>query len=313
MLLVFLMYALFASIFTVAKYGLEYVQPFFLVGVRMLLAGCILLTYQYFFNRKAFTFHSSLWGKLLLLGVFNIYATNAFEFWGLQYLTSAKTCFIYSLAPFFSALLSYFVFSEVLSLKKWIGLTVGCIGFIPLFAFESGAEAGIASQFLFFSWPELSVVLAALASVYGWILLRSLVKEGDCCPIMANGLSMLVGGAMALGHSYMVEDWNPVPVTEFSPFLESLTWQILISNIICYNLYGYLLKRFSAPFLSFSGFVTPFFTAIFSWFFLAEVVSLGFWMSAIAVLCGLALFYQEELSASGVRKVIPNMTEKLDG
>lgn len=301
MALVFLMYALFASVFTVAKYGLEYVQPFFLVGTRMIVAGFILLLYLYLFDRKALVFRRSLFPKLFLLGVSAIYLTNAFEFWGLQYLTAAKTCFIYSLSPFVSALLSYFMLKETLSKKKWLGLAVGFIGFIPLFATDNVVESNIPSTFLFFSLPELSVMLAAGASVYGWVIMRALVHDEGYSPIMANAVSMLIGGVIALAHSFLVEDWNPVPVTEYTPFLKSMGLQILISNLICYNLYGYLLKRFSAPFLSFSGFSTPFFTALLGWFFLEESTSWGFWASSIAVLMGLVLFYVEELKAAGLR------------
>lgn len=300
--LVFLLYALFATVFTVAKFGLEYVQPFFLVGVRMLLAGVLLLGYLYFFNRKNFVFRWSSFKLFFLLGLSNIYLCNAFEFWGLQYLSSAKTCFIYSLSPFASALLCYWLLSEVMTKLKWLGLLVGFIGFIPIFAMGGPEEAGTQSAFLFFSWPELSVMLAAVSAVYGWIVLRQLVRDEGYSPIMANGVSMLIGGAISLTHSFFVENWDPVPVTEYRPFLESMALQILISNVVCYNLYGFLLKRFSAPFMSFAGFSTPFFTVAISWLTLGETVGWGFWLSSAVVLFGLSMFYVEELREQGVHK-----------
>ena len=112
---------------------------------------------------------------------------------------------------------------------------------------------------------------------------------------MANSLGMLIGGVMALVHSLMVENWNPIPVTEFIPFLECAIALLIISNIICYNLYGSLLKRFSATFMSFAGFTTPLFTALFGWFFLGETVSLLSFFSGIVVFAGLTVFYQDEL------------------
>jgi drug/metabolite transporter (DMT)-like permease len=112
---------------------------------------------------------------------------------------------------------------------------------------------------------------------------------------MANGLSMLAGGVMALVNSAIVEDWNPIPVTEVRPFVDCMLLLILISNMICYNLYGFLLKRYSVTFVSFAGFITPLFTALFGWFWLGEVVTWPFYVSAIIVLAGLFVFNQEEL------------------
>lgn len=292
--LVVLLYALFASVFTISKTGLEYAQPVFFVGTRMFLAGVVLLAYQYYRNPSQLQIKKLNIGRLLQLALFNIYLTNIFEFWGLQYLSSFKTCFIYSLCPFLSALFSYVILSEKLSAKKWIGLIVGFTGFLPILLSQTTDEQAL-GHLLFFSWPELYVMGAAVASVYGWILLRQLVKDDGCSPMVANGFSMLIGGAAALVHSLMTENWNPLPTTEFVPFIECAVLLMIISNLICYNLYGVLLRKFSATFISFAGFTTPLFTALFGWFYLNETVTMPFYLSALIVFSGLLIFYQEEL------------------
>lgn len=294
MILVVALYALFASVFTIGKAGLEYSQPLFLVGSRMLLAGVILLAYLYFFKRKDLVFKKEHAWRIFCLALFNIYLTNAFEFWGLKYLTSFKTCFIYSLSPFVSALLSYWMFKDKMGAKKWLGLLIGFIGFLPILLNETSTEEET-GQFFFLSWAEIAVMFAAVSGVYGWVLLKQLVQEDGYSPLMVNGLSMTVGGGMALMHSWAVEPWDPIPVTVMQPFLECTFLLIIISNFVCYNLYGYLLKRFSATFVSFAGFITPLFTAFFGWYYLGEVVTWPFYLSAAIVFIGLTIFYQEEL------------------
>jgi len=300
MFLVVLLYALFASVFTIAKTGLEYSQPLFFVGSRMFMAGIFMLGYLLLFKREEFTFRPGHFGRIFRLALFNIYLTNVFEFWGLKYLTSFKTCFIYSLSPFFSALLSYWMFSDKMSKKKWLGLVIGFIGFLPILLNETSTEEQ-SGQFFFLSWAELAVVCAACFAVYGWVILKQLVQENGYSPFKVNGLSMTLGGTMALVHSYFVEPWDPVPVTEFKPFIECALLLIVISSFICYNLYGYLLKRYSVTFISFAGFITPFFTALFGWFYLGEVVTWPFWLSAVIVFIGLYTFNQEELLESYAR------------
>ncbi len=69
----------------------------------------------------------------------------------------------------------------------------------------------------------------------------------------------------------------------------------LISNLICYNLYGHLLKRYSATFMSFAGLMTPLFAVFFGWVFLAESVDVSFFVSLVLFLLGLYCFHSEEL------------------
>lgn len=304
MFFVFLLYALFASIFTIAKTGLEYSSPFFFVGSRMVLAGFLLLGYQFLFHPKSFKIEAKDGWLFLKLALFNIYLTNVFEFWGLQYLTSFKTCFIYSLSPFASALLSFFIFKEKMSAKKWSGLLIGFAGIMPVLLAQTTAEER-GGQFLLFSWAELAVMVAALCSVYGWILLKQSVNEAGHSPLFANGVSMLFGGAFALLHSYFTESWHPVPVTEFWPFALCALLLIIVSNLISYNMYGWLLKRFSPTFMSFAGLSTPLFSALFGFVFLNEQIDWPFYVSLAVVSFGLLLFYQEELAP----KLLPKTNE----
>jgi drug/metabolite transporter (DMT)-like permease len=262
----------------------------------MLIAGILLLAYLAIFQRDKLIFNKNHFLKVLALSVFGIYLTNTFEFWGLQYLTSCKTCFIYSLSPFASALLSWWILSEKMSKKKWGGMLLGCLGMLPILLYQTTSEER-AGHFFFFSWPELAVMGAAVSSVYGWILLKQLVKEMNYSPLLANGLAMSLGGLMALTHSYGVEEWRPVPVVDYLPFIICASLLILISNFICYNLYGALLKRFSATLISLAGLSTPLFSALFGWFFLSEEIAWPFFISLGIVSCGLAIFYLEELRA----------------
>lgn len=306
---IILLYALFASIFTVAKTGLNYVQPLFLVGSRMMLAGMILLAYQFFIKKENFLFDRITWIRLILLALFNIYLTNIFEFWGLKYLTSFKTCFIYSLSPFLSALFSYFLFVEKLTKRKWLGLFIGFTGFIPILLHHTSYEEETGNLF-FFSWAELSVMMAAICSVYGWIVLKQLVNEHQLSPATANGVTMFGGGLLALSHSFFTENWNPLPVSNYGVFFECTLLLIIISNLICYNLYGTLLKRYSATFMSFAGFTTPLFSALFGWLFLGEEVTWPFYASFSIVFIGLLIFDKDELKEAYHSKFAINNSEQ---
>lgn len=294
-LLVVLLFAMFASLFGISKASLEYSQPFFLIGSRMFLAGIILLAHQYIWNRKQFLIRLVHLKPLFLLGFLNIYLTNVAEIWGIQHMVSAKACLIYSLSPFLAALVAYFVLRETLNSKKWVGLIIGFVGLIPIFMSQSPAEK-LLGDIGGVSLAEISLLVAVLCSVYGWILLKKIISEYKFSPLMANGISMTLGGIFALLHSYFAgESWNPIPVTQMGPFIQNTLLMCLISNIVCYNLYGFLLKHYSATFMSFAGLITPFFASFFGWFFLSETITWHFFASIALFSVGLTIFYQQEL------------------
>ncbi len=61
-------------------------------------------------------------------------------------------------------------------------------------------------------------------------------------PLMANGSSMVLGGLFALVHSYFTEIGTQFLSLTTMGFLQGVFMIILISNLVCYNLYGMLLN-----------------------------------------------------------------------
>jgi drug/metabolite transporter (DMT)-like permease len=294
--IVILMYAMWSSIFSLGKMTLQYCPPLFLTGARMLIAGLLLLGFLAIFKRSSFKLSRLQLLSIGLLAFFSIYLSNALEFWGLQYLSAAKTCFIYSLSPFFAALFSYLHFGEKMNKLKWIGLGIGFLGFIPVLLTQTGSEE-LLNAFSFFSWPTLAIIGASLCAVYGWVVLRLVVKDHAISPLMANGASMFLGGLLAFGHSFISESWTPIPVLpeNFTPFLKGTLLMTLVSNIICYNLYGMLLKKFTATFLSFMGLLSPIFASLNGLIFLNEPISWTIILSTGVVSLGLWVVYRAEL------------------
>ncbi len=293
--LVILLFALFASLFGLSKATLAYSEPFFLIGSRMFLAGLLLLAHQFIYNRKNIKFKMAHLWPFFLLSLFMIYLTNAAEIWGIQHMLSAKACLIYSLSPFLAALVAYIMLKETLNAKKWLGLIIGFVGLVPIFMTQSDAEQLVGSLG-HISYAEVSMLFAVFCGVYGWTLLKKIVSEYKYSPIFANGIAMTIGGGLALLHSYYSgESWTPIPVSDVMPFIQNTIAMCLISNIIGYNLYGYLLKHYSATFMAFAGLITPIFASFFGWVFLGETITWHFFASIALFSVGLTLFYQEEL------------------
>ncbi|MFM8453997.1 MAG: DMT family transporter [Gammaproteobacteria bacterium] len=297
MLLVVLLYALFASIFSLSKIALDASEPYFFIGSRMLFAGLVMVVVQLFRDRASLRINKSQFLSLFFLGLTATYITNIAEIWALNHTGSAKVCLLYSLSPFASAFIAYVVLKEKLNKAKWIGLLIGMLGLIPVTYIQTQTEISEGTLFSF-SKAELVMLIAVFASVYGWILLKKVLQNYNTSFITANGVSMSIGGSLALLHSFLSgETWQPLPISDVPAFLKGALLICLISNFICYNLYGYLLKKFSATFMSFAGLVTPLFAALFGHYFLEEQISWHYYLALGIFGIGLSLFYKEELLA----------------
>lgn len=294
MIAIFLLYALCATSFTISKAVLSYSAPIFFVAVRMMVAGTLLCSYLWLrgsltsINRKdSFLF--------LSIVFFHIYFAYIFDVWSLQYMTSFKSSFFFNLSPFITAILSYFMFSELMTVKKLFGMLIGFIGFIPMIMQQAPAEE-MWGELFGFSWPEVVLLAGIISSCLGWITMRKLLKNHHYSPLFVNGIGMFIGGILALITSYTTEPWtNGGPVSSWLPFI-GLTGLIIVAcNFVFYNLYGHLLRHYTATLLSFAGATTPLFAALFGAVFLGETVTWHFFVSSIIVGLGLYIFYQEEL------------------
>lgn len=313
MFLILMLYMIFASTFTIAKAALSYTTPIFLIAIRMLIGGGLLLMYQYWCDYKQWRFSWSDIGLLVQVSFFEYYTAFIFECWALQWVSSSKACLIFNLSPFVTAIISFFMFKERLTWKKRIGLTMGFLGFIPILR-ATAAQEDIAGSLFGVSMPEISLLGAVFCASYGWIVLRETQKRGYAI-VMINGLTMTMAGCAALITSLLLEGF-PVITPPQGCLGSTLPWLcnnigthgagivmfmvytmslVVLAHIIGFNLYGYLLNRYSTTFVSFAGFVTPLFAALFGWIFLCEEIGGSFFLTTAIVFWGLLLFYQDEL------------------
>lgn len=323
MILVLLAYLLLSSTFVIGKAALVYAQPIFLIGVRMTLGGLFLLGFVYFFNKNQWKFKKEDFWLFAQIAFFHIYLSFILEFWSYQYVTSSKAAFMFNLSPFITALFAYIFFGDRMSKRKWLGLLIGFAGSLPVIIAQTPATELSAGHFLFLSVPEICLLISATASVYGWIVMKKLVVNKNYSPIFVNGIGMFFGGIAAFITSFLAEkkpllkcaidstksisrnnlsysQWFCCSWSNFFIFMSYVLLLILVANIIFYNFYGFLLKKYTPTFLSLVGLLCPVFTALLGWVFLDETVSLVFFLSLAVVILGAYIFYLDELQENNI-------------
>lgn len=291
MILVIVLYALIASAYTLGKMLLFFLPPLLLTGVRMLIAGSLLLVFYYFFTKDKIKLSGYDYLMLSGLSVIHIFIPYATEFVALQSIVPSHVALIYNLSPFFTAFFSYIFFKEKMTNLKWVGFGLGFSGIIylikpNLFCMSEGI----------FDTAYVLLFVSVISASLGWILVRYFVKTRSMPIILINGVAMFLAGLQSL----VVSNFTETSIVQHWPHLQFSFWfllglVILLSNFIFYNFYGYLLKKYTATFLSFAGFVTPLFTALYDWVLLDIPVHFDFVITIVIVGCGIYLFYKEEL------------------
>lgn len=291
MTLIVILNALFGISMPISKVLLNNASPLFLTGVRMGIAGIVLLLYEKFYQKESFVFpsgHKRIYFQIIVLGIF---ASYVLRFYALQYMPSGKASFLLNFSPLLSSVYAYLVFNEKMTRKQWAGLALGFIGMIPMLLMASSQEVYF-SEFLFISIPECILLVSAALHTYSFILIQQLVRDKSCSPSFVNGFTMGLGGLLSLVVSLCFEDLSKQIIDV--KFCGMLSFLIITSNIICHNIYAYLLRSYSATFLAFSGFLSPIFSTLYGWSFLYEEVTWHFYVSTTIVLCGLYLFHKDE-------------------
>lgn len=303
MFAIILVYAILASTFVMGKIALAYSHPFTLVGVRMLVAGLCLLFYEFVIQRRVFKnrqiktklcmITKGQWLTLCKITFFHIYFAFSCEFWALQYVSSAKTNLIYATTPFIAAALSYLLLDEKLTRKKILGMIIGVLGIAPVtlnpdsFVLAKNAQDWI---------PELILFFGVFSASYAWFDIKKLLKT-DFSLIFVNGFSMLFGGLACLLTAALTLGANAFSIQDIPMFTYYVLMMVLVSNIIFYNMYGWLMQRYSITFLTFAGFLCPIFGAVYGYFILSEEITWHYGLSLLIIAFALYLFYQEELKA----------------
>lgn len=291
-ILAFVVKALLSTTFVIAQKALAIVSPIFLIGFRMTSAGLLLLGTLALFSRRQLNLKKTDFLTFAKIGFFHIYLAFIAEFWGLQYISGPKVALLFNFGPFITALLSYFMLRERLIWQQILGLVISFAGFL-LIIFEQVPAEQIAGEIFSISLPEIAILVSATSSVYAWLTIQKLSIK-NYSPVFINGIGMLGGGLLALLTVPLFETYPSLNLAQFGELSLWVGLLILISNVFCYNMYAWLLKRYSATFLSMTSLTIPVFAALWEWLFLGKTMSLIFYLALIIISTGLILFYLGE-------------------
>ncbi|NJK50288.1 DMT family transporter [Candidatus Gracilibacteria bacterium] len=285
--------------------------PLFMAGVRLLPAGLLVLAVAAILGRsQPKGLKAWLW-----IGLFALLDGAMFQGFlseGLVRTGAGLGSTIIDSQPLAVALLSSWLFGEVIGLWGWLGLIVGIVGIsligLPDEWFLSGfpAESFLSS----FSWESLFnsgewlMLLASLSMAVGTVSIRYVCRH--CDPVVATGWHMVLGGLplFVLSGMYESQQWTNIHLDGWL----AIAYSTIFGSAIAYGVFFVLASQGNLTSLSALTFLTPVFALSFGKFFLAEVLSPLQWIGVCLTLVSIYLINQREKIAPLLRslKFIPS-------
>lgn len=289
--LLLVMYVGLALTPVLGELAVQSCAPFFFVGLISLCSGIGFVFWSYMVEQERFNYKDLL--LCTFLGGTLVFIPNISEFWALQYASGAKAALIWSLAPFITALYSYCVMGQRLSLHKFLALLLGFAGFLVAVVGHDHQELSL------YSWGSISLaevmLLVGVTSVsYGWIVVQNAQRKQLSLSYL-YGYAMLIASLFSFLLSYYVEAWHPFPVMSYQKTAILLSVIVLFCTMTCYAIYAYLLRFYTSTYISLAGFLEAFIAAVLQYLIIGTGVSLQLFLSLLVVTAALLWYLYLEV------------------
>ena len=255
---------------------IPHTTPFFMAGIRLFPAGILILLFAAIFKRpQPNTIKAWLW--IALFAVVDGTMFQGFLATGLVRTNAGLGSVMIDSQPLAVALLSSWLFGEVIGLFGFIGLIIGILG-ISLIGIPDRWIYGIfQGDFTVINFDLLGLLdngewlmlLAALSMAVGTILIRYVCQH--CDAVVATGWHMIIGGIPLFTISAWQESnqWNNLTTSDWL----GLAYATVLGSAIAYGIFFYLASQGNLTSLSALTFLTPVFALLFGNLILAEVLS----------------------------------------
>lgn len=300
----------------VMKFIIPNTTPLFLASFRLLPAGILTLLVAALLKLP----QPTTWKAWLWIGLFSLIDGAMFQGFlteGLVNTGAGLGAVLIDAQPLIVAILSRFLFSEVIGLWGWLGLAIGLAGIclcglpeqwiyglfdrvgmaLPFAPVENGelilpGELSLPAFSLenLLHSGELLMVLAALSMSFGTIIVRYVKQHAD--PIVATGWHMILG-AIPLVVMSLLWETDPIAHLQTGDWV-GLGYATIFGTALTYGMFFYLAATGNITSVSALIFLTPVFALLFSGFLLGEQLTQLQWVGVVFTLISVYLVNQRE-------------------
>lgn len=268
---------IWSSTWLFIKLGLETMPPFFSAGVRFIVASLLLLLYS---RKLKLPFPADIKShKFFIWFSFSIFTFSyGLVYWGEQYINSGLTSVLFSVMPFYTALLAIKMLpSEHITKRKVIGIFAGISGAVIIFNDQLHFDHSLSL------FGMIAVLLSPFFSSFGTLTAKKVSQTYH--PVILNIMPMFYAGVIFLVISFIIENPQSIHLTGMAVF--SIIYLAVVGTATAFVVYFWMLKNTSAILMSSITFITPPLALIWGWIFLGEQVTWWLVLGMIVVFTGI--------------------------
>lgn len=281
-LLIVLTTFLMGSSFAVVKIGLSYSSPLLLAALRFLIAGILMAIFVFIFRRPHPKAKGG-WMKMVLIGAFQTAGVMGCIFLSLRTITAGESSILTFTNPLLVVIFATVFLKSRYTLYQWIGVLLGLIGV--------GITLGAQIEF------KIGIIFGLFSAVF-WAISTLLVNKWGAYidTWVLSAYQMLFGGLILLVSSLLLEktmfifNGNSVLI---------LLWLSIMSSIVQFAVWYYLLQNGDPGKTSSFLFLAPFFGVLTGWLILGDQLYPSLIVGGLFIFTGIYLVNKRD-SGAGV-------------
>ncbi len=265
--------------YPVARYGLQYIEPFTFAFYRFCLSSIALLVATYFTRRQPPVERGD-WPRIFLMGVTIVPFNQALFLIGQSLTGASHGAFLFATTPVWIFVLALLILKEPFKWRRAGGFALAMAGVITIML-SGGLQ--ISTEYL---WGDLIILVAVIAWALYTVLGKPLVRKYGAIRLTAYAIS--IGSLLYFPFGlYAAVRYNYSQATPAA--WGSVAYMSLVMSLFVYVLWYVILKYMEASRLAVWHNIQPVIASTVAFVWLHEPITLPFILGGSMVLIGVII------------------------
>ncbi len=294
-------YILWGTTYLAIRVAVETIPPFFMAGIRFLLAGAILLV---ILRLRGVKMPGRLqWRSAAVIGAFLLLGGNGLVTWSEQKIPSGTAALVVATVPLWMTAFDWLLYRRATPTKKMgLGLILGSLGIGLLIG--PGLNTGQAAIL----WSDWAIILLApvLWSIGSLHSRQANLPENA---FMATAMEMLAGGALLLLAGLLTGEAAQLDLAAISTrSLLSTLYLIFFGSIVAFTAYIWLLKTVEAAKVATYTYVNPIIAVALGWLLLNETITPQMLLAVVVIITGVVFITGRQAKVHRPQPELPELS-----